>query len=1079
MKKIVTLFMLITVICSNLPIVQIQLLADELRDVTITGLDDATLSEETTYTDELLITIYNVTTTASPDSVITVDDSAVLYDTPGDYPITFTVTDAVTSETASFESNTTIADKVPIVTLTNGNGAYKLGATPNYTKDYDPHATEVSSDDMTDQIVIDDSEVEYGKEGTYNVYFRATDEEGNVGQAVGTVNFYSTPPTITVNTPSASTPEEVELTNDQLITLFNITAEDDDGLAPITVDDSQVDYNTPGDYPVYAKATDIYDIDSIEQTLNLTITDQLPEISLASDRVEVAAHDTPDYVDLFGAVATEITAGDLTTAMTIDSSSVNTNRPGEYPVYFSVVDEEGNEATATGTVVVEYVAPTITADSEQTIKEEDSQLDSELQALFNVEYTHMGVSTFTVDQSAVDYSTPGDYPVVFTIEDDLGGSASTTSTLHIENIPPTITVEYDYVVEHVGKKPNYIKDFGITASEFESGDLNRSVVVDDSAVNYYQEGKYTVYFTATDSDGYTATAQGTLSLKNDVPLVTASVDETIDEGEPLTDQQLIDLFGISATDSDGLDQIIIDDSAVNYDKPGNYDVYITATDIYGAVSAEHHAILRINDVVPTLEVNNRIAFAHAGSTVDFQDAFGYTATEFTTGDLTDDVIVDDSQVVYNEVGPYDVVFTVSDNDGNTLTETHTLVITDDSPDITSKSYAFSPEGLSLSAQDLLHLFDVQITDQDAIKNVAVDSSDIDFNTPGLYYVGFLAEDEYGVTNSKYYAKFVVTDTKPTIELATTDATIHIGSDIDYVSLFGPSATEVKPGDLNSLITIDSSEVDASKTGTYPVTFAVADNEANSVNTTGNLTIENDNPVISLDSTFSSPEHTELNNQQYIDNLNIVVTDTDQIDSITIDDSAVDYQTPGTYSVTVNANDIYDGASEASATIEITDILPSITSESDSIEVGLNQVVDYISKFGLVATEFTSGDLTDQIVIDDTKVDLTTVGTYPLIATVADQEGNAVTTNLTVKVVDDPELNVITDQPNNDDTSNSNSNISASNSDNNNSNDQQQSTADQYASLKLSSTGSKLLGISIIALIIIVIIKVVLNKTTKN
>ncbi len=1071
MKKILTIFMLITVISPNLPIVQVKMLAAELREVTITGLDDATLSEETTYTDEQLISIYNVSTTASPDSVITVDDSLVDYNTPGDYTISFAVTDVVTNETASFESQATIADKAPLVRLTNTNGAYKLGSTPNYAKDYEPHATEVTSDDMTDEIVIDDSEVQYGKEGTYNVYFRATDEEGNVGQAIGTVTFFATPPTITIGTPTASTPEEVELTNDQLVELFAITAEDDDGLAEITLDDSLVDYSTPGDYPVYAKATDIYNIDSSLQTLNLTITDQLPEITLTNDTVEVAAHDAPDYVDIFGAEATEITDGDLTASMTVDSSAVNTNRPGEYPVYFSVTDEEGNEATATGTVIVEYVAPTITADSEQTVNEEDSQLNSELQALFNVEYTHMGVSTFTVDQSAVNYSTPGDYPVVFTIEDDLGGSASITSTLHVKNIPPTITVEYDYVVAHVGKVPNYVKDFGITASEFESGDLNRSVEVDDSEVDYYKEGKYTVYFTATDSDGYTATAEGTLSLKNEAPLVTASVDETINEGDALTDQQLIDLFGISATDSDGIDQIIIDDSSVDYDKPGNYDIYITATDIYGAVSSEHHAILRIQDVVPTLEIKNRIAFAHAGSEVDYQDAFGYTASEFETGDLTDEVIIDDSQVIYDEVGPYDVVFTVSDNDGNTLTETHTLVITDDSPDITSKSYAFSPEGLNLSAQDLLHLFDVQITDQDQIKNVAVDMSDIDFNTPGLYYVGFLAEDEFGVTNSKYYAKFVITDQKPVIELTTEEATVHIGSDIDYISLFGPSATEIKPGDLNPLITIDSSAVDVSKTGTYPVTFAVADNEANNVDITGNLTIENDNPVISLDSEFSSPEHTELTDQQYIDNLNIVVTDTDQIDNIVVDDSEVDYETPGIYPVTIIASDIYNGASEATATVEITDVLPTMTNATDSIEVGLNQEVDYVDRFGLVATEFTTSDLTDQITIDDSQVDLTTVGTYPLVASISDAEGNLVETKLTVKVVDDPELNVIVGATDEDDGASSNSS--------NSSNSNKQSTTAQSASLQLSATGSKLLSVAVVVLILIVIIKLVLNKSKKN
>lgn len=57
------------------------------------------------------------------------------------------------------------------------------------------------------------------------------------------------------------------------------------------------------------------------------------------------------------------------------------------------------------------------------------------------------------------------------------------------------------------------------------------------------------------------------------------------------------------------------------------------------------------------------------------DAPTYTATDDEDGDITANVVVDDSEVNTSEIGTYDVTYTVSDDAGNTAIETLTVNVT--------------------------------------------------------------------------------------------------------------------------------------------------------------------------------------------------------------------------------------------------------------------------------------------------------------------------------------------------------------------------------------------------------------------
>lgn len=138
--------------------------------------------------------------------------------------------------------------------------------------------------------------------------------------------------------------EGVGLTNEELKTLFDIF----DGDTPFVVNQSTVDYNVPGRYPIEFIAG-TFKINS-----TLIIKDRLPVLQMSNPSITIKIGEKiNDYVTKFGITATEIIHSDLTHKIIIDDSKVNYNKIGNYPVIFKITDDEGNIVEEIGNVVIE------------------------------------------------------------------------------------------------------------------------------------------------------------------------------------------------------------------------------------------------------------------------------------------------------------------------------------------------------------------------------------------------------------------------------------------------------------------------------------------------------------------------------------------------------------------------------------------------------------------------------------------------------------------------------------------------------------------------------------------------------
>lgn len=560
---------------------------------------------------------------------------------------------------------------------------------------------------------------------------------------------------------SANIREETTVSAEFFEKVYHVTT---DPGATLTTDYSDVDSTVPGTYQIVFTET-MEDGRSMSVTSECVITDVLPDIKFKQQNVQAVGNKNPNSYDLeslFGATATELTDGDLTTQMTIDASQVVYDQVGHNSVYFTVSDNEGNQVTEVGDLYFRSLAPTVTgresqsstigqeltdqqlidlfeievtaADGDVVIAVDDSQVDYQQLGTYQLSFTasdsysvdsepfygslsivpeeqeleliakptasaregyelsdedliarfevqNDADTVLTVDQSAVDYNRPADYPVTFTETTASGQTMAVTSTLTIYDVLPGFDFEHQYIQAEVNTEIDLITAFGVRASENVTGDLNEQIIVDDSQVDYLHIGHYPVYFTVSDDEGNTVTEAGDLYLRSDAPTITGGVSATVSEGSSLSNDQLVELFGITATDKDGIDYINADTSRIDFSTPGRYSIIFTAYDIYGMNSYEYNGIIEITDVLPTISTDSDEITIEIGSQVDLATAFNITATEVTDGDLTAQVIIDDSQVDYNSVGSYQVQLSVTDNEGNTVTKTVTVTVIDSSTDL--------------------------------------------------------------------------------------------------------------------------------------------------------------------------------------------------------------------------------------------------------------------------------------------------------------------------------------------------------------------------------------------------------------
>ena len=137
-------------------------------------------------------------------------------------------------------------------------------------------------------------------------------------------------------------------------------------------------------------------------------------------------------------------------------------------------------------------------------------------------------------------------------------------------------------------------------------------------------------------------------------------------------------------------------------------------------------------------------------------------------------------------------------------------------------------------------------------------------------------------------------------------------------------------------------------------------------------------------------------------------DGDLSDSITIDDSNVDLTTPGIYTLTYIVSDLSGNQIHTSISVIVINTV-IIDDTTPPVIIGASAITYYLGDeepdllAGLVAFDPEDGNVTSQITIDSTDLDLSTVGIYDITYSVSDEAGNTFQITIQLTVMDRDQL----------------------------------------------------------------------------
>ncbi len=221
-----------------------------------------------------------------------------------------------------------------------------------------------------------------------------------------------------------------------------------------------------------------------------TYIDQEPTIT-ASDKTIIQGREF-DYFE--GVSATDPEDGNITK---IDvTKTVDVNSPGQYQVTYTVKDNYGHTVSKTIVVtVLKDEEPTITAkDIMTTLGSPKPNLLDNVEAMDKEDGDLSSQVSF--DDSKVKYNELGSYEVTYQVKDSFGHIVKKTITLEVkENMAPVI-----YASDHtITIESTFNPKEGVSAIDFEDGDLTDSIEVVKNEVKTDKLGSYEVTYQVEDS----------------------------------------------------------------------------------------------------------------------------------------------------------------------------------------------------------------------------------------------------------------------------------------------------------------------------------------------------------------------------------------------------------------------------------------------------------------------------------------------------------------------------------------------------------------------------------------------------
>lgn len=264
---------------------------------------------------------------------------------------------------------------------------------------------------------------------------------------------------------------------------------------------SNVDVNTEGTYQVTYQVTDSVG-HKTSATRDVVVINDAPVIHVSGENQIEVNH---AFDPLQGVTADDYQDGDLTTGIKV-AGDVDTSKPGDYELTYTVTDKNGTVTTLKRTVTVFATASTLDV----------SKVPTELKAgdQFNPNANVTAVSPYgdvivAVD-GLVDTSKPGSYELTYTATDRFGQKTVKKVTINVVADKPTLDLSKVPTKLKVGD--HFDPKASVTAIS-PYGDVTVDV---KGSVDTSKPGSYVLTYTVTDKFGQTTSQSLTVTVSETV-----------------------------------------------------------------------------------------------------------------------------------------------------------------------------------------------------------------------------------------------------------------------------------------------------------------------------------------------------------------------------------------------------------------------------------------------------------------------------------------------------------------------------------------------------------------------------------
>ncbi len=271
-------------------------------------------------------------------------------------------------------------------------------------------------------------------------------------------------------------------------------------------------------------------------------------------------------------------------------------------------------------------------------------------------------SKITYD-SDVKTDKPGTYHVTYTVSDNSNFHASKTITVTVARGDLPTIIASDREIKQFSEF-DYMD--GVSAKAHDGTDLTDDITY-EKTVDTEVAGTYDVTYKVKDSKGKeTSKTIKVTVVPNEKPVINA------EDKEIYLNSVFDPLEGVTASDAeDGEIKDIEYSGEVKTDVVGDYQVTYTVKDKNGQVTTKTITVKVIVNQLPVINVSDKTIYLNS----NFDPMDGVTAYDNEDGTITD-IKIEKNEVKTDQLGTYDVTYSVTDSYGQKVTKTIKVTVSE-------------------------------------------------------------------------------------------------------------------------------------------------------------------------------------------------------------------------------------------------------------------------------------------------------------------------------------------------------------------------------------------------------------------